>query len=247
MSKLYTAVIVDDNQSLSYMVRDGINQSENFDVVGIAHNGDEGIKLIEALTPDIVILDIIMPKTDGLTVLEHFKDRKNMEFIILSAIGHDLVTRRAVSLGAMFYLIKPFEIDTLITRMESLILGKDKSETESVLNDDFIKRLISDEISMLGVPMHIKGYVYINDAIAMTVAADLDSLKITKSIYPSVAELHSTTPTSVERAIRNAIELTVTRGDDSFLKEYFNHEFYNNKITNKEFIVRIAENVKNKA
>jgi two-component system response regulator (stage 0 sporulation protein A) len=245
MSFKYRVVLVDDNQSLTYIIRDQINSLENFEIVGIAHNGEDGIGLINEQKPDLVILDIIMPQVDGLGVLEHFKEDDNIHFIVLSAIGHDLVTKRAVSLGAMYYLIKPFDVNMLVERIQGLILGKEQSSNESE-DTEHIKSLVFDEINSVGVPMHVKGYQYLVDAVSLTIKEDFKSLKITKTVYPKLAEAHQTTAISVERAIRNAIDLTLNRKEDLSAREYFNKEMFNNKITNKEFIIRIANAVRNK-
>lgn len=243
MAKIFNVVIVDDNKSLSYIIRDRIEQKKAFQVQGIAHNGADGIKLIERVKPDIVILDIIMPQADGLTVLEHFNGQKGIEFIVLSAIGHDLVTKRAVSLGAMYYLVKPFEVDVLMDRMNSLLLGVENNPNID-RNVQIRKDAIEQEISKLGVPMHVKGFQYLLEGVLLALDQDDMNFKITKCVYPVIAREYDTTPTSVERAIRNAIDLTISRADSYVLNEYFNHELFNNKITNKEFIIRIASNVK---
>lgn len=245
MSLKYRVVIVDDNQSLTYIVRDNLEQTSQFEVVGIAHNGEDGIKLIHQERPDLVILDIIMPQVDGLGVLEHFKDEKHIHFMVLSAIGHDLVTKRAVSLGALYYMIKPFDVHVLVERIQGLIMGKEQAVAISE-DQEHLRTLVFDEINHIGVPMHVKGYQYLVDAVVLALHDDYKSIKITKSVYPKLAELNQTTAISVERAIRNAIDLTLSRKDNFIIRQYFNNEMFNNKITNKEFIIRIANAVKNK-
>jgi len=245
MKEQYNVVIVDDNQSLSYLIRDNLAPIPEFNVCGIAHDGQEGIQLINKIEPDIVILDIIMPKTDGLAVLEYFQNNEEMSFIILSAIGHDLITKRAMSLGAVYYLVKPFEIQTLIQRLTQLFLSDpEETSAEEIQFITNLEETVSQEIKTLGIPMHVKGYQYIKEAVKMAVHAGEGRLKITKEVYPKIAKENGTTPTSVERAIRNAIDLTISRGSIDFIQEYFNHELFNNKITNKEFILRIANAVK---
>lgn len=239
--KLFNVVIVDDDKSLVYGIKEQLNHSQHFKVVGYAHDGVEGIDLINELKPDIVILDMIMPGLDGLALLEHFKGQ-NFQFLVLSAIGHDLVTRRAVSLGAIYYMVKPFDFKELLNRLNGLFLGEETiiKEKQKMINYDYF---IMNELNYLSVPMHIKGFHYIKESLKIILATDETNLKITKVIYPQVASVFNTTASSVERAIRNAVEVTYNRNMD-LISDYFKHELFNHKITNKEFLIRIASRIK---
>jgi len=248
MKTCMSVVIVDDNQSLSYLIRDGLNKEEAFEVIGLAHDGEVGIQMITDLKPDIVILDMVMPKADGLTVLETFNGKKGPNFVVLSAIGHDVITKKSMSLGAMYYIVKPFEVTALINRMKQLFLGDPIKEIkkEEVLYNIHLTELISKELNVLAVPLHVKGYHYIKDSVQLVVESNDQVLRITKDIYPVIAQKSDTTATSVERAIRHAIDITLTRGPMDIISEYFKNELFNNKITNKEFIVGIADTVKHR-
>lgn len=248
MNKCMDVVIIDDNQSLSFLIRDGLNKEDEFQVVGLAHDGERGIELIKELNPDIVILDMVMPKADGLTVLETFNGLKGPEFIVLSAIGHDLITKKSMSLGALYYIVKPFEIKSLITRMKQLFLGDNipEQKKEELVFNMYLDECISKELNALGVPLHVKGYHYIKDAVILVIDSGNSSIRITKSIYPVIAEKNNSTASSVERAIRHAIDITLTRRPMDLISEYFRNELFNNKITNKEFIVGIADAIKHR-
>lgn len=250
MSNQISVVIIDDNTSLSYLMKDGIDNLEDFHVSGIAHDGESGIALINEILPDVVILDIVMPKLDGLGVLEHFKLNNpinhDIEFVVLSALEHDLVTRHAITLGALYYLVKPIEMDTLILRLEQLFLGSG-GPLESKTKNEFLgkkyDKLINDELCLLGVPMHVKGYQYLKRAIKMFIVENGHNVRITQEIYPVLAKEYLTTASNVERAIRNAIEITITRGNVEYIGKYFKNRIFNNKITNKEFILEISSSI----
>jgi len=248
MSKCMDVVIIDDNQSLSFLIRDALNKEDEFQVVGLAHDGERGIELIKELNPDIVILDMVMPKADGLTVLETFNGQNGPDFIVLSAIGHDLITKKSMSLGALYYIVKPFEIKSLIVRMKQLFLGDNIPEVkkEALVFNMYLDECISKELSALGVPLHVKGYHYIKDAVVLAIDSGNSSIRITKAIYPVIAEKNNSTASSVERAIRHAIDITLTRGPMTLISKYFKNELFNNKITNKEFIVGIADTIKHR-
>ncbi len=250
MTKEYSVVVIDDDRSLSYIVREGIDKLDNFNVNGLAHNGEDGITLIKRIKPDIVILDIVMPKSDGLDVLEYFKLNNKpdwkMEFIILSALDHDLVTKQALNLGAMYYVVKPFEISTLTSKLNLLFFGSNISETKTDETDNKKKLnlLINEELNSLGVPIHLKGYKYIQSAVRQYLEHGNELLKITKFIYPAVAEEYGTTSSNVERAIRHSIESMFSKGDITYIKSSYKNEIFNNKIRNKEFIVVLAKQVR---
>lgn len=252
MKNLIKVVIIDDNESLTFAISDNINNLDEFEVVGIALDGESGIALVKELKPNVVILDIVMPKKDGLGVLEYFRDKrdefKETEFVILSAIEHDLITKYAINIGAMYYLIKPFEMKDLMSRLQQLFVGS--KQFENTLHElDSPKQIdnhVHNELVSLGIPMHIKGYQYIDEAVKLCLKRSGESIKITKYIYPVLAEKYGTSPGSVERAIRTAVEITLLRGNKQYLKVLFKNMMFNNKITNKEFILGITKSVETK-
>lgn len=246
MNEIKSIVIVDDNESLAFLLREHLNKEERFNVIGMAKDGEEGIRLIQELKPDIVILDMVMPKADGLTVLERLQGSYGPDIIILSAIGHDIITKKAMSLGAMYYIIKPFEINNFINRMNQLFHGDQQIEEKSKEPQIHLKLndMVATELNKLGVPLHVKGYHYLKHAVSLVVLNESPVVKITKDIYPEIAQVNDTNASSVERAIRHAIDLTLSRGSMTFIETYFKHELFNNKITNKEFILGIVDNVK---
>ncbi len=248
MESTKSIVIVDDNESLAVLLKDNLSREPRFDVLGIAKDGEEGLRMIESLKPDIIILDMVMPKADGLTVLEKLEGGYGPDIIILSAIGHDIITKRAMSLGAMYYIIKPFEIGSFINRMNQLFHGDviDEPEYKKLKYNIRLDDHIANELNALGVPLHVKGYHYLKHAVQVVALKDNSVIKITKDVYPEIAGANDTNPSSVERAIRHAIDLTLSRGSIDYIQAYFKHELFNNKITNKEFILGIADIVRHK-
>lgn len=244
MTQRLKVVLVDDDPSLCYAIKDSLNNSEEFIVVGVALNGHEAIKIIERENPDIVILDIIMPKADGLEVLCHFKDNKDIDFVVLSAVEHDLITRKAIELGAMYYLMKPFDSIELLNKLKALFIGNITCSKLNVISSSTYYKAIENVLFDLGVPMHIKGYRYIYQGVYQIVQMDSEAFKITREIYPDLASQFETTVTSVEKAIRSAIDLTLSRGNMEYIKSYFSKELFNDKITNKAFMVKIATEIK---
>ena len=111
MEKLNVA-IVDDNPLILNTLDELINAEDGLSVIGKADNGADAINMIVDTTPDIVLLDLVMPKIDGISVVEKVKSEhtflKNPAFIILSAVGGEQMTEDAFKAGANYYLMKPW-------------------------------------------------------------------------------------------------------------------------------------------
>ena len=114
--------IADDNENMIRMLTDIVSRDSELHVVGTAKNGEEACEIIREKEPDIVLLDIVMPKLDGLGVMDRMNRDKNMKkhpnFIIISAIGQENVTEDAFRLGASYYIMKPFDQEALLTRIK---------------------------------------------------------------------------------------------------------------------------------
>lgn len=253
-------VIADDNKEFSDILCEYLNSQGDIEVVGMAKDGNEACDLIVERMPDIAILDIIMPHLDGLGVLEKLRVvqlKKRPLFIILSAVGQDKITQRALALGAEYYIVKPFDMDVLVSRIRQL---KDSNHNAVIRSDHMMETKSSYHIPVqrnlevevtnimheIGVPAHIKGYQYLRDAIMMVVK-DLDIINsITKQLYPSIAREYNTTPSRVERAIRHAIEVAWSRGQVEAIDALFGYtvSIGKGKPTNSEFIAMVADKLR---
>ena len=123
MKEKITVLIADDNQEFSTTLATYLKNQDDMVVVGRAKDGNEALDMVSSLMPDIILLDVIMPHLDGIGVLEQInmiKMNKKPICIMLSAVGQDKITRRAIELGAEYYVVKPFDIDLLITRIREL-------------------------------------------------------------------------------------------------------------------------------
>ncbi|NMB34455.1 MAG: sporulation transcription factor Spo0A [Clostridium sp.] len=254
-------VIADDNREFGDILYEYLNEKEDIEVVGVARDGLEACEHIIEKLPDIVILDIIMPHLDGLGVLEKIGETpldKRPLFIILSAVGQDKITQRALSLGAEYYVVKPFDMEVLVSRIRQLknidapsIIRTDGTGSEIRSSyEPPRKRSLEAEVTSImheiGVPAHIKGYQYLRDAIMMVVK-DLDVINsITKLLYPSIAKDYNTTPSRVERAIRHAIEVAWSRGQIDTIDSLFGYTINvgKGKPTNSEFIAMVADKLR---
>lgn len=256
----WSVAIADDNERMVEILDEIIRRDEELQIVGIARNGEEACQIIRDKEPDIVLLDIIMPKLDGLTVMEKVgRDaqlQKKPNFIVISAIGQERITEDAFLLGASYYIMKPFDHDMLLNRVQSLKEDKQKKhpevrkvepyETKMTYMERNLETDVTNMIHEIGVPAHIKGYQYLRDAIMMAVE-DMNMLNsITKILYPTIAKNHQTTPSRVERAIRHAIEVAWSRGKMDTIDELFGYTVSvgKGKPTNSEFIALIADKIR---
>ncbi len=247
-------IIVDDNKEFCQLLEEYLNEQQEFNVVGVAYNGEEGLKLIKEKKPAVLVLDLIMPHLDGIGVMEEMNriGINDIKTIILTAFGQEEITQRVVELGANYYIMKPFDLDKLAERIRQLISPPEGGSNGYVIcqnNNNNDKNVnidvrITEIMHKLGVPAHIKGYLYLREAIEMVIK-NVELLgAVTKELYPAVAENYHTTPSRVERAIRHAIEVAWERGNSEILREYFSYSSGNGKPTNSQFIARIADKLR---
>ena len=257
MSKLNVA-IADDNQMTLELLGDLVSSDSELQVIGTAKDGEEEYHLIKEKEPDVVLLDIVMPKLDGLGVLDRIRSDGNIKnrptFLMISAVGNECITEDAFAKGADYYIMKPFDYAQILDRIKSVrnrrnmkdvhqgvTMENDRSYTPQSLEED-----VTEMIHEVGVPAHIKGYQYLREAIIMSVN-NMDMLNsITKVLYPGIAKKYQTTPSRVERAIRHAIEVAWSRGKMDTLDELFGYTISNGKgkPTNSEFIALITDKIR---
>ncbi len=259
MSKIKVA-IADDNERVIRLLQDIMEEDSEIEIVGTAKDGLEVLKIIEETEPDLLLLDLIMPKLDGLGVLEKIRaiksEKKALTIIILTAVNKEGVMEEAFDLGADYYILKPFDNDTLLSRIKQIKFGNkvrliDTNRKSTYENkEDYIERNLESDVTNIiheiGVPAHIKGYQYLRDAIMMSVNDGEMLNSITKLLYPSIAKRHKTTPSRVERAIRHAIEVAWSRGKMDTIDELFGYTVSNGKgkPTNSEFVALIADKIR---
>ena len=239
---------IDDNIELVGMIKEYFSNHASIEVVLEAYDGQEGIKLAKDKQAeyDIILLDLIMPKKDGITILEEFErnsiDRKVI--VLTSYSGTDMI-RKVSELGVNYFILKPFELDDLERRIIECFKEGNEEKTINIVNNG-LQVSITKLLHELGIPSHIKGYQYVRDGITMVYEKPQVIGAITKELYPSVAEKYNTTVSRVERAIRHAIEVSWNRGDWDIMEEIFGNsvDIDRAKPTNSEFIVTIADKLK---
>ena len=245
-------LLADDNKDFCDVLGNYLGKTDDIEVVAVAHDGIEAYNKIRDYRPDVVILDGIMPRLDGLGILEKLKNEnieKSPICIMLSAMTLEKITQRAIDLGADYYMAKPFDMEALVLRIRHL--KKEQGTTKTTERDQKLGTVnlearVTNILHEIGVPAHIRGYHYMREAIMMAVG-DIDVLNyITKELYPSIAKRCNTTPSRVERAIRHAIEVAWSRGKVDAIDSLFGYTVNNHKgkPTNSEFIALIADRLR---
>lgn len=256
----FKVAIADDNEEMLAVLSQVIKSRKEFELVGTATNGELTLNLIKNKEPDVVLLDIIMPKMDGIELMKKINTDSSVKspaFIVISSVGKEIVTKDAFENGAVYFFMKPFSNEALIDKIRSVRderkKRRKKSESISIFSTDnqaIDERTLESEITGIihdiGIPAHIKGYQYLREAIIMSVA-DSDVINsITKILYPTIAKKYQTTSSRVERAIRHAIEVAWNRGNTDTLNDLFGYTISNGKgkPTNSEFIALISDKIR---
>ena len=234
------------------------SNEENVSIIGKCNDGAQLLNTLKSVQTDILVLDIFMPKIDGIKVLEEIKHnlvyKAPKNIIVTTAFSNNRVMQKCSELNVDYYMIKPFDNINLMQVINELKSTKSKStfleskstyipqKSEPQDLDTEITSLLHD----IGVPAHIRGYQYIREAINL-VYNDIEILNsITKGLYPTIAIKFKTTASRVERAIRHAIEIAWVRGNIETITKLFSYTISYNKAkpTNSEFIAMIADKLR---
>lgn len=230
-------MIVDDNEEFLSECVAYFSGKEEYEVVATATNGEDALALIDQTTPDVLLLDLVMPKLDGYGVLE--KISTTQKTIVMSALNAGNFVTKAINLGARYYMMKPFRMEQLDARIAECM----KEGAASRVRNKSMEEKITNIFITVGIPAHIKGYQFLREAIKMAIDNPDVINSITKKLYPEVARRFDTSPSKVERAIRHAIEVAWNRGKIENINSLFGVRVYshNEKPTNGEFIALVAD------
>ena len=245
MDKQTTVIIADNSEEFSGSLATLLHRRDGYQVIGTATDGETAIRMVTDKTPDILVLDMMLAKKDGIAVLKAISCMEHKPAILAtSGFVTNYVANAAANLGVRYLTLKPCDMESLLDHIDELRGGENLRQLPVRSgNNDSIETLVTSIIHEIGVPAHIKGYQYLREAIIIAVE-DMDVINaITKVLYPQVAKTFQTTPSRVERAIRHAIEVAWDRGDLDTLQRFFGYTVSNTKgkPTNSEFIALIAD------
>lgn len=247
-------VLVTDDDKEFFNKVSALLKSYGCETIPVNKDGVMIVSQIEKNNPDVVLMDVFMPKLDAIGVMKKVQelslDKKPL-FMTVSHIDNPILQKELMMAGAVYCFIKPFDIETLVDRVITMS-GHNGSATmlsgmpEVTQTQPDLEMMITEIIHQIGVPAHIKGYHYLRDSILMAIKDPEMINSVTKMLYPSVAKKHDTTSSRVERAIRHTIEVAWDRGDVDVLNAYFGYTIHNSrgKPTNSEFIAMISDKMR---
>ena len=247
-------LIADPHREFQQMMAALLSRERDMEVAVVSSDGLETLAKVKTLRPDVVLLDLVQPRLDGLGVLRRLAAQENAPpVLVLTGFVNSHVIAECSELGAAYFMPKPCDTEELIARLRKCTETKKKppdgqasaARTEMKYMNYPLESAVTDLIHEIGVPAHIKGYQYLREAILFTLRSADASAGITKVLYPEVAKRFSTTSTCVERAMRRAIEVAWDRGDEEVRQKIFRSTVSANKgkPTNSEFIAMIAEHI----
>ena len=241
MNRKFKILLTDSGEDVRALLRTAMERSGRFEIVGETGNGAEVVELVKAQRPELLVLDLILPGLDGLSILRRLKNEEQLSILVTSTFAPNEMVAEAGNLGAAMFVSKPFDENAIIEHL--LRIAEKRSEQ---FHAPGLEELVTAIIHEVGVPAHIKGYQYVREAIMIAVE-DMDVINsVTKILYPEVAKRFHTTPSRVERAIRHAIEVAWDRGDLETLQRFFGYTVSNikGKPTNSEFIAMISDKIR---
>ena len=248
MENRIRVMVADSSTAFCDGLKEVLDRHGGFDLVGVTSDGDEAIALLEKLQPEILVLDLMLPRRDGMHLLQQARTLpKPPVALVTTALMTGYISQSITALGVEYLMLKPCDLGAVVRHLEQIRAAGQGHGPTSPKNTPRpgggIETMVTGIIHEIGVPAHIKGYQYLREAIILAVE-DMDVINaITKVLYPQVAKTFGTTPSRVERAIRHAIEVAWDRGDLDTLQRFFGYTVSNTKgkPTNSEFIALIAD------
>jgi len=244
-------LLADADSEFRLLLAGALSAEDDMDIVGDTGDGQEALRLVESLHPDVIVMDVVLSRMDGLDFLRELSNSdwsSRCAVMVISDFARGPIMSQAALLGAGYFIMKPCNINRISDRIRQLrktvhVQSDVVSPVAAGRGRQNLESVVTSIIHEIGVPAHIKGYQYLREAIIIAVN-DMDVINaVTKVLYPEVAKRYNTTPSRVERAIRHAIEVAWDRGDLETLQKYFGYTVSNakGKPTNSEFIAMIAD------
>ncbi|HIV27212.1 MAG TPA: sporulation transcription factor Spo0A [Candidatus Ornithocaccomicrobium faecavium] len=247
-------LLADDNHGMLKILEEYFRSKGDVEVVGSVSDGAQVMAAICQHSPDVLLLDIILPRRDGFSILADMRalaPEARPKVIVLTGLSRDDFVAQAFDLGADYYMVKPFDLGILHERILA-VAREDSLETaraDSAPEEAQVGDKVANIFLMLGIPAHIKGYQYLREGVKMVMGNHDVINRITKELYPGVARRCQTTPSKVERAMRHAINVAWSRGRVDSVNRLFGCELFSehDRPTNGEFIALIADKLRESA
>lgn len=242
---------IDDNPAILKQIVDHLSQKPDIEITDCAYDGVAALQMIDQIQPDVILLDIVMPKMDGFAVLDALLKREaSPHTIMITSLARDDFIDRAMRLGASYYMIKPLDINILYSRIQDVMQAEQSLMPMTITPAPPLTHSADEQVTNLfltiGIPAHIKGYQYLREAVHMVLENHDVINRITKELYPGIARRYATSASKVERAMRHAIEVAWNRGRLDSINKMYGYKVFSpdDKPTNGEFIALVADKVR---
>jgi len=240
-------MLADDNLNILRLLTDYLSRKPDIEVVAAVSDGEEIPDCVRQYGPDLLVMDIIMPRRDGFMTLEALNGMEaalRPRVIVLTGLARDDFIMRAIRLGASYYMVKPFDMNLLYARIVEIARDQPQAVAAAIeAGEESVDEQITNLFLTLGIPAHIKGYQYLREAVRMVLENHDVINRITKELYPGIARKFDTSASKVERAMRHAIEVAWNRGRLEAVNQMYGHRVFarEDKPTNGEFIAMISD------
>ncbi|MCD7894133.1 MAG: sporulation transcription factor Spo0A [Erysipelotrichaceae bacterium] len=246
--------IVSEQVNLLENLKNSLEKTNYFRIVGTSNSGKECIQYFSKHSCDLLILDLLISDIDGIGILYQLKENNNNPYKKVICISH--LTNQAIfnsldELNVDYCYKYPLDMGHFINSL--ILITSDIDNNDSINHEESekykrvkIENEITEILHEVGIPAHIKGYMYLRTAI-LTTFYNADILgQVTKVLYPDIARAYNTTSSRVERAIRHAIEVAWNRGNTDAINAIFGYTVsaIKAKPTNSEFIAMIADKLR---
>ena len=251
-------MIGNHDETMRRMMEGVVRKQSGCRLIGTYEDGGMLLSNIKEQIPDIVLIYPVLPVMDGVEVIERASSDTALAGVQFIMIGGEKLTK---ILDVMLEkrnvrFIQWDNSGNILEKYISELSTHSPDRIQGLRNEDIVVRqgrhekdlnlLVTQMIHEIGVPAHIKGYLYLRTAILMAVE-NMDVLNaVTKQLYPDIAHEHGTTDTRVERAIRHAIEIAWERGNIDMIHDLFGYTIQadKGKPTNSEFIALMADRIR---
>ena len=247
-------LIADPDPDLQRTITAALSQERDMEAAGFSSGGTETLSQIQSLRPDVVLLELVQPRLDGLSVLRRLAEAESAPpVVVLTGFVNAAIVAECARLGAAYFIPKPCDPGALLQclrqyakaekRPPAAVPGLAPAPKVPAPAPAHLESAVTDVLHEIGVPAHVKGYQYLREGILFTIRDADPTAGITKVLYPTVAKKFSSTPSCVERSMRHAIDIAWNRGDEDVQEKIFCGAFSGStgRPTNGEFIATIAE------
>lgn len=239
MEKPITVVIADQSVQLCRQLRTALEETGAFEVVAITNEGGKAIELVNQFSPDVFVIDLMIPVKNGGSYLgEIIPQKPRLCVIAISFFTTEYTEYTLIERGVCHLLFKPFNMHSAGPYIEQVW-------REYSRKIRYVTHHSAHMLCALGIPTNILGFPYLQKAIELTVNDPTAAANSTRDIYIPIASIFNTTANQVRYEISRAVQLALKCGDPKLLQSIFKNPLSNqtDEISNEKFIAALAKHV----